>query len=96
MPSEFVGIVQVTFVDVGFVIFVGIAFVSVANTLSVAFIILLHTLTKVSGILFKYLPFSQIHVLDSNYNLSWKYNVFYTRIDMFHYSILDLKYMLYY
>ena len=56
-----------------------IAFASVANTLSVAFIISLHILTKVSGILFKYLPFSQIHVPDSNYNLSCKYNAFYTR-----------------
>ena len=79
MPSEFLGIVHVTFVDAEFVIFVGIAFVSVANTLSVAFIISLHTLTKVSEILFKYLPFSPIHVPDLNYNLSCKYNAFYTR-----------------
>ena len=33
------------------------------DTLSIAFVILLHIITEVSGILQKYIPFSQIHML---------------------------------
>ena len=53
----------VTFADIVFVIFVGIVIVTFAGTLSMAFIVSSHTLTKVSAILFKCLLFSQIHML---------------------------------
>ena len=49
--------------DIVFVIFVGIVFVTFADTLFVAFIISLHTTMEEAAILFKSLPFSQIHVL---------------------------------
>ena len=53
----------VTFVDIVFVKFVEIVFVTFIDTLSAAFTILSKALTKVSVLLFKYLLFSQIHVL---------------------------------
>ena len=39
-----------------------IAFVILVNTVSIADVISLHVITEVSGTLFKYLNFSQIHV----------------------------------
>ena len=47
--------VLITFVAIVFVIFV--------DTISITVIISSHSITEVSGILFNYLPFSQIHVL---------------------------------
>ena len=55
LPSDFFYIVFVTFVDMVSVIFVGTIFDKFVDELSVAFITSLHTLTKVSAILFKYL-----------------------------------------
>ena len=46
-----------TIVDIELVIFVGILFLTFADTLSVEFIISLHTFTIVSAILIKYSPF---------------------------------------
>ena len=48
-----------------FVTFVGVVFVIFVDAISITDtdIILSHTITKVSAILFKYLLFSQIHVL---------------------------------
>ena len=53
----------VTFVDIAFATLVGIIFLTFVDKLSVAFINSSHTITELSAILFKYLKFSQIHVL---------------------------------
>ena len=58
----FVHIVFVRFVDIVSVTFVDILFVTFVDTLLVTFTILLYTITELSIIVFKYLPFSQIHV----------------------------------
>ena len=58
LSSEFIDTVLMTFVDIVFVIFVGIVFVKCVDVLSIVFEILLRTITKVSTILFRYLPFS--------------------------------------
>ena len=52
---QFTEAVLVTFVDMVFVIFV--------DRISITYIISSHSITEVSPILFKYLLFSQIHVL---------------------------------
>ena len=46
LSSEFTDTVLAAFVDIVFVIFVGIVFDTFVNTLSVSFIILSHTITK--------------------------------------------------
>ena len=61
LSSEFIEIVLMTFVNIVFVIFAGIVFVTFV--LSVAFIISSHTIFKSSRTIFKYLLFSQMHVL---------------------------------
>ena len=43
--------------------FIETVLLTFADTLSTAFVILLHTITEVSGTLFKYIPFSQVHML---------------------------------
>ena len=48
-----------TFIKLVLVIFVGVALVIFVETPSVAFIISSYTITEVSAILSKYLPFSQ-------------------------------------
>ena len=53
----------VTFVDIAFATLVGIIFLTFVDKLSVAFINSSHTITELSAIVFKYLTFSQIHVL---------------------------------
>ena len=56
LSLDFIDTVLVTVVDIVFVIFVSIVFVTLVDTLSI-------TITEASVILFKYLTFSQIHVL---------------------------------
>ena len=63
LSSEFIDTVLVTFVDIAFVIIVGMLLVTFVNAQSIAIIILSHTIIEVSAILLKYLPISQIHVL---------------------------------
>ena len=58
LSSEFIDTVLMTFVDIVFVMFVGLVFVKCVDVLSIVFEILLRTITKVSTILFRYLPFS--------------------------------------
>ena len=79
--SQFIEAVLVTFVALVFVLFVDI--ISITN------IVLSHSITEVSTTLLKYLLLSQIHVLDSNYNLLCTYHNFYIHIEMFYYSIFD-------
>ena len=55
LSSEFIKTVLVRFV--------GVVFVTFVDALFLAFIISSQTLTEVSAIFYKYLPFSQIHVL---------------------------------
>ena len=57
------------------------------DAIFVRVIISLHSITEVSAILFKYLLFSQIHVVGWNYNLFCTYDNFYIHIDvlLFHY-----------
>ena len=49
-----------TFVDTVFLIFVGKAFVTIVDAVSVTFTISSDTITEMSAILFRYLPFWQI------------------------------------
>ena len=65
LSLEYIDTVLVIFVEIVLGIFVGIVFVTFVNTLPVAFTISLHTIPDLSGVLFKYLPFSQIHELGS-------------------------------
>ena len=58
LSSEFIDTVLMTFVDIVLVMFVGLVFVKCVDVLSIVFEILLRTITKVSTILFRYLPFS--------------------------------------
>ena len=55
LSSEFIGIVLVTIADM--------VFITSVDALFVMLIISSHTITESSTILFKYLMFSQIHVL---------------------------------
>ena len=51
------------FIETVLVAFVGIVFVTIFDTPSVAFIISSQTITEVSAIHFKYLPLSQMNVV---------------------------------
>ena len=59
--SEFIETVLMKFVDIVFVILPGVVFFTCV--ISVAFIISSHKIFKPSRIIFRYLLFSQIHVL---------------------------------
>ena len=76
--------------------FGAIVLVFSVNTISIITItISSHLVTEVSATLFKYLLFSQIHVLGSRYNLFHTYDNFYIHIDMCYYFIFVLNYILY-
>ena len=59
------------------------------DTLSVAFIISSYTFFESTAIRSIYSSFSQIYLLEFQLQ-----SFFYTHVDMFHYSIFDLNYML--
>ena len=82
------------FIDTKLITFVGIVFVTFNATISINFIISSHITTKSSTMLFKYLLFSQIHVLGFQPQFFYMKNTFYTHIEIFHFSIFGLNYML--
>ena len=89
--SEVIDIVTATFVDIVFITFVGILFATFSDTLSVAFIISSHTITEVSAVLVNSLPFSKntcARIPTINF---FSYDIFYTCIGIYHYSVFNLK-----
>ena len=66
------------------------------NTLPVAFMISSRTITEISAILLNIYHSYKYTCQDSKLNLFCTHGIFYTCIDMNHYFIFDLNYMLYY
>ena len=67
---------------------VGIVFVFSHDPITLSQIIV-----ESSIILAKYFPFSQLHVAGFQTQFFHVHDVFYTRIDIYHYSTIDLNYI---
>ena len=95
LSSEFIDTVLALFVDAIFVIFPGKVIVTFVDSLSITFIIYNTHFLKYQQYFSntfhsrKYMCYSSIH------NLFCTYDVFYTRIDIYHYSNFDLNCKLY-
>ena len=74
-------VLQISFFLFKFVVTVFVSFPIISS----------HVITELSIILAKYLPVLQLHVAGFQYNVFHIRDVFYTRINIYHYSTFDLN-----